>query len=343
MTYPIGTLCCVPPSHSSLQKGVRLVQKTAFSLTLLLAFTTASLAQVGGKIAFESNRTGTASIFVMDDDGGNLVQVTDGSQRCYSPTLSPSGDRIAYVSSPGIDSKAREIYVMNIDGSNQINLTNTEGRDDNPVWSPDGSQIAFWSIRDGNPEIYVMNADGSNQTNITNTPDFKEQWPTWWSDGSKVLFSSIPRDNEGAYQLFSANVDGSERAALSSQSSSRVHEAVASVSPDGSQIAFETWSPLQKYDLWVMDADGNNRVNLTRTGGEDEAVPVWSPDGSQIAYLGTDGGAPDIWIMNADGSNPINLTQNGEFVDSWPSWSISADLVTLIKTLSWGQVKAANH
>ena len=57
-------------------------------------------------------------------------------------------------------------------------------------------------------------------------------------------------------------------------------------------------------DIWIMNADGSDPVNLTR--GRECASPAWSPDGMKIAYI--DSG--EIWLMNADGSNPQQMTDD---------------------------------
>ncbi|MDP9068262.1 MAG: serine/threonine-protein kinase [Actinomycetota bacterium] len=62
-------------------------------------------------------------------------------------------------------------------------------------------------------------------------------------------------------------------------------------------------------DIWVMDPDGTNEVNLTRTELM-EFWPSWSPDGAHIAFVivrPPDVTAQDLWVMNADGSNRRDL------------------------------------
>ena len=76
------------------------------------------------------------------------------------------------------------------------------------------------------------------------------------------------------------------------------------------------------YDLWVMDADGGNPVNLT----DDRAYNfelTWSPDGQRIAFSKTLSFPDfdwDIWVIDADGSTLVQLTQ-GPSQDRRPAWS----------------------
>jgi serine/threonine protein kinase/Tol biopolymer transport system component len=61
-------------------------------------------------------------------------------------------------------------------------------------------------------------------------------------------------------------------------------------------------------DLWIMDADGNNRKQLTSNAGRN-VCPVVSPDGRYIVFTSSRGGTTAIWRMNLDGSNPRQLSQ----------------------------------
>ena len=93
-------------------------------------------------------------------------------------------------------------------------------------------------------------------------------------------------------------------------------------SPDGTRIAFSSvrdWNT----EIYVMDADGGNPVNLTRDDAYDRG-PAWSPDGQRIAFERSGGGGrgPQIFVMNADGSGVERLTHDPQA--SWglsPAWS----------------------
>ncbi|MEA2022750.1 MAG: Ig-like domain-containing protein [Actinomycetota bacterium] len=90
-------------------------------------------------------------------------------------------------------------------------------------------------------------------------------------------------------------------------------------SPDGSKIAF--WSQRGGgHNVWLMDADGSNPVNLTAAPLSDNYEPSWSPDGSKIAFMTGRDANSEIYVMNADGSDPKNLSNDSAW-DGDPAWS----------------------
>jgi Tol biopolymer transport system component len=87
-------------------------------------------------------------------------------------------------------------------------------------------------------------------------------------------------------------------------------------SPDGRRIVFVASPPgqanLLQRQIFIMDADGGNRAQLTQVQGP-HTNPVWSPDGRWIAYLSkAAGGDWQVWAMRADGGEPWQLTFGAE-------------------------------
>ena len=84
------------------------------------------------------------------------------------------------------------------------------------------------------------------------------------------------------------------------------------LSPDGKRIAYvvmraDLERSAYKSDIWLIDADGRNNMQLTRSTGSD-ARPRWSPDGKRIAFRSDRDGRNAIWLIEPNGGEAIKLT-----------------------------------
>lgn len=93
----------------------------------------------------------------------------------------------------------------------------------------------------------------------------------------------------------------------------------AAWSPDGSKIAFEGGLLASSCEIYVMNADGTNRTQLTKNRCFD-GDPAWSPDGSQIVFVSERDKCSEVHVMNADGTGIRRLTANKDRKRD-PSWS----------------------
>jgi len=107
----------------------------------------------GKRIAFESVRGGSISLWVMNSDGTNPVQLTRDLSNNWHPAWSPDGKRIAFASDR---SGNYDIWIMDADGSNPAPLTQDPASDFRPSWSPDGKRIVFTSLRSGTADLWVV-------------------------------------------------------------------------------------------------------------------------------------------------------------------------------------------
>ncbi len=272
-------------------------------LTVGLVFpalaTKGSYPGINGKIAFYDREfpQDDDEIFVMDNDGTNIEQLTDNDVYDRDPCWSPDGTKITFRSGDGSDV---EIWVIDADGSNLRQLTTPPDSfsDGDPAWSPDGSKIAFTrSSGGGFRAVFVINADGPAGPGTLLIDVTDAGHPSWSPYGSEISYDS----NDVIYVADAST--GTLKRTLGSG-------VISCWSPDGSKIVFVVDSV-----IWVMDAaDGSNRQQLSNPP-EDyyDNEPNWSPDGTKIVF---DRHEDSIWIMDADGSNEYDLTPTRPYANA---------------------------
>jgi TolB protein len=269
----------------------------------------------GGRIAFASDRNdGKAQIFIMNADGTNPVQVTQGPDEHLWPALRPDGGLMASMCLAS--QNASDVCVFEPDGTHETRLT-TSGKAVFPSWSPDGRQLAFTDGFDQNSstvsgDIYVMDGDGSNVTQLTYT--HADAFPAWSPDGKLIAFSSA-RDG-GRSGIYVMNADGVHQQKLTQ---GHPQDFAPAWSPDGRRIAFFSSPDLKKLvgDIYVMTAAGKNPTQLTHT--DKAALPAWAPDDRRIVFTALVDDHSEIDVMNADGSHLTRLTK-GQATDAGAAW-----------------------
>jgi hypothetical protein len=134
---------------------------------------------------------------------------------------------------------------------------------------------------------------------------------------TKIAFTSFRDENSEIYVM---KADGTAQTRITNHWTT---DSQPAWSPDGSKIAFSSWSAgnygRDNYEIWVMNANGTGQTRLTNNAAEDYG-PAWSPDGSRIAFYAEGDGNDDIHVMNANGTGLTRLTDNPAD-DSYPAWS----------------------
>jgi Tol biopolymer transport system component len=163
------------------------------------------------------------------------------------------------------------------------------------------------------PALYVANGDGSGRKLIAGRV-LDHTTFSWSPDGRRIAFplgkwGKLYFEGDGRIDLYTIRPDGTGRHRFAQIRNERDHCACAGWSPDGTKIAYEAPGGNGKPDIFVMNANGTGRKQLTSHPARDEN-PDWSPDGTQIAFYSERTGNGQIYVMNADGTNQHRITHD---------------------------------
>ena len=174
-------------------------------------------------------------------------------------------------------------------------------------------------------EIMVLGTSGSAAPIRLNAGNVSRM-PAASPDGQRIAFAVSMKElgtDQQIDDIYAVDRNGTNMKRLTSEAGV---DAEPAWSPRGDRIAYRHLDLVTGYSsIWVMDANGANKVKLTAAleGAYSAGSPSWSPDGSQIAFAtaSRNGTTSAIWTMNADGSDKQQRTSSVDGFDLEPSWS----------------------
>ncbi|WP_036165586.1 Tol-Pal system beta propeller repeat protein TolB [Massilia sp. 9096] len=244
------------------------------------------------------------TLVVADADGANEQVAAHGREPIISPSWSPDGTKVAYVS---FELRKPVIYVQDLITGKRTVVANEKGNNSAPAWSPDGSKLALALSKTGNTQIFVVNADGSGMHRVSNSSGIDTE-PRFSADGQSLYFTS---DRSGGPQIYKMSANGGQATRVTFNGSYNISPRV---SPDGKTLA---WISQRSggFSLYAMDLASGQEQRLADGATE----PSFSPNGKYIMYATKGGGRTALSVVSVDGRIKQNLsTQAGNIRE--PSW-----------------------
>ena len=230
------------------------------------------------------------ALMVADADGWNPRTVVNSTEPLMSPSWSPDGRRLAYVSFEGGNSA---VWIQDIASGSREKLTSFRGINGAPSFSPDGGRLALTLSKGGNPDVYVMDLGSKQLTQVTNHFGIDTE-PSWSPDGSSLYFTS---DRGGRPQVYQVAASGGSATRISFEGS---YNASPSVSFDGKKIATAQGAG-NVYRIALLDNSlGSPRWSMLSPGSLDES-PSFAPNGAMVLYAAREGRRGVLYAVSADG------------------------------------------
>ena len=220
-----------------------------------------------------------------DTDGGRPRILWEGEEPIMSPSWSPDGSQIAYVS---FETGRSQIFIQNISSGVREQLTDFTGINSSPVFSPDGSRLAMVSSKDGNPDIYIMDLRTRDLQRITNHFAIDTE-PSWTPDGSSLIFTSERSNTPQIYQV-DLETRWEERLTFEGNYNARARM----LSDGNNMILVHRYDNNDDFSISVLNLERGTIRILTETALDES--PSIAPNASMVLYASKSG---DRGILNA--------------------------------------------
>jgi TolB protein len=258
------------------------------------------------RIAYVVKQGSRYELQIADADGVGAQTALASREPIMSPSWSPDGTRLAYVS---FENKKPVVYVHSLVSGQRQAVANFKGSNSAPAWSTDGKQLAVVLSKDGGSQIYLIGADGSNPRRITNSGSIDTE-PFFAPDGQSIYFTS---DRGGSPQIYRMSASGGDAQRVTFDGDYNVSPRVSS---DGKTLIYIARDG-GRFQLKSLDLASKQAQVLT--DGQHDESPSFAPNGKMILYATQTGNRGSLAAVSSDGRVKQRLSVQAADVRE-PAW-----------------------
>jgi TolB protein len=248
-------------------------------------------------------------LMLADSDGANEQTLLSSSEPIISPSWSPDGKKVAYVS---FETGLANVFIQNISTGKRDSVLSKNTQISSPSWSPDGKYLSLTLYQDGNAEIYILRLRDKTLTRMTNQFAIDTE-SSWSPKGNKILFTS---GRSGSPQIYELDLR-------------RLNSKAKRITFEGSYNAKASYLPNEEGIIFVnRSADGlfhialkykkENFIRILTEAKMDESPSV-APNGNMVIYGITEEDQSMLAGFSLSGASFKLPASQGEVRE--PAWS----------------------